>query len=316
MKGSKKFLKKKIHYNTAVILILLLGEFLVLKIFVPQYLSLGNIVSIGRQSSITGIIAIAMGFVLISGGIDFSLGSQIVLSSMLVAIFMVRMHFPVAPALILGLVISTFLGFVNGIICAKIRIHPFILTMATGVIYRGAAKIMNRGMPLYGLPEKFLTLDQIHLLGLPESLLMLLLCLLTGHYVLRKTYLGKYIYAIGIDERTAEFAGINTKQIKWSVYGIAGFFCGIAGILLLARVGSAQPSALSGIELDVLVAAAIGGVGFKGGRGYLINIVLGVLIMEFFGDALIIFGVGEYFRNIFKGFVLLLALYLDDVVGS
>ncbi len=316
MKGSTGYLKKKIHYNTAVILILLLGEFLVLKVFVPQYLSLGNIISIGRQSSITGIIAIAMGFVLISGGIDFSLGSQIAFSSMIVSIFMVRLHFPVAPALILGLTVCTFSGFLNGMICAKIRIHPFILTMATGVIYRAAAKVLNWGMPLYGLPEGFLGLDQFQFLGLPQSLLMLLLCLLAGHYILRKTYLGKYIYAIGIDEKTAEFAGINTKKIKWTVYGIAGFFCGIAGILLLARVGSAQPSALSGIELDVLVAAAIGGVGFKGGKGYLINIVLGVLIMEFFGDALIIFGVGEYFRNIFKGLVLLLALYMDDAVRS
>ncbi|ADK81187.1 ABC transporter permease [Sediminispirochaeta smaragdinae] len=311
-----KKISRLLHHNILLIFLILAVELLFLRLSLPRFFSLGTLLSFGRQTAITAILAIGMGIVLISGGIDLSLGAIVSMIGMVAATFMVRLNLPIPIVVLSCILLGGLLGAVNGFICAKVRIHPFILTTASAVIYRGAANILSNGMPIYGLPGNFLQIDKYHLFGIPVSVLILLMCLLMGNYLLKKTYLGKYIYAIGLDEKSAEYAGINSRQIKIIVYCISGFFYGIASILLLTRIGSAQPTAMNGIELDVLVAAAIGGIGFKGGRGHLLNIILGVFVMEIFGDTLIVFNVGEYYRSIFKGIVLLIALFADGALRN
>ncbi|MBI9103987.1 MAG: ABC transporter permease [Spirochaetales bacterium] len=307
-------LKIQLNTNLILILIILFIELTVLKIIMPSFISFHNVISLGRQASITAILAIGMGFVLISGGIDLSIGAMVALLGMVSAKMITEVHLPLVVIIIITVFMGCVLGLLNGMFCARIKIHPFIITTALSVIYRGLSNIFSNGKPIYGIPEVLLRFDKNTFLGIPFPLQILLICILIGSYILRKTYLGKYIYAVGLDEKTAEYSGINARQIKMIVYSISGFFCGIAAILLLSKVGSAQPTASTGVELDILAAGAIGGIGFRGGRGHILNIVLGVLIIEVLGDALIIFNVGEYYRSIFKGVVLLAALFMDGAI--
>jgi ribose/xylose/arabinose/galactoside ABC-type transport system permease subunit len=304
-------MKRLMNNNLILILIILIAELCLLEAFMPSFISVRNFIHLCRQSSFTALLAIGMGMVLVSGGIDLSIGAVVALLGMGAAKLMTVLHLPLFLAVLCTITLGCLIGMLNGYLCARIRIHPFIITTALSVIYRGCANIINNGMPIYGLPGPLLVLDKMTFLGIPLPLLILLAGILTGTYVLRKTYLGKYIYAIGLDEKTAEYSGINSRQIKIIVYSLAGFYYGLASILLLSKVGSAQPTASASIELDILAAAAIGGIGFRGGRGHILNIVIGVLIMEILGDTLIIFNVGEYYRSLFKGLVLLAALFLD-----
>ncbi len=306
--------KKVLNTNLIFILIILIIELTVLKIVMPNFVSFQNIINLCRQSSITAILAIGMGLILISGGIDLSIGAIVALLGMAAAKLITDFQLPMGAAVIIIIIAGSLIGLINGTICSRIRIHPFIITTALSVIYRGIANIFNNGMPIYGISENLLRFDKRTLLGIPYPLLILFVCIIIGSYILRKTYLGKYIYAIGLDEKTAEYSGINARQIKMIVYSLSGLFYGIAAILLLSKVGSAQPTATRAIELDLLAAAAIGGIGFRGGRGHILNIVLGVLLIEVLGDTLIIFNVGEYYRSIFKGMVLLAALFLDGAI--
>ncbi len=307
-------IKKFPNKNLTLLLVILVLELLFLRIVIPNFVSFHNIISLCRQSTITAILAIGMGFVLISGGIDLSVGAIVALLGMAAAILITDFHLPVAVMTLIIIFGGILIGLVNGTICSKIKIHPFIITTALSVIYRGAANILNSGMPVYGISDSLLSFDKKTFIGIPMPLLVLFGCILTGTYILRKTYLGKYIYAIGLDEKTAGYSGINPVRMKMLVYSLSGMFYGIAAILLLSRVGSAQPTATMAIELDLLAAAAIGGIGFRGGRGHILNIVIGVVVIEILGDILIVFNVGEYYRSIFKGLVLLAALYMDAAV--
>ena len=304
----------KFNSQLLMILIILLVELTLLKIIMPSFITFSNVISLCRQSSITAILAIGMGFILISGGIDLSVGAIVALLGMMAAKLTVEAALPLGVVVPVTFLLGALLGLINGVICGRIKIHPFIITTALSVIYRGIANIFSNGKPIYGLPDSLLLFDKKTVLGVPFPLLILLFCLFIGTYILRKTYFGKYVYAIGLDEKTAEYSGINARQMKMIVYSLSGFFCAVAAILLLSKVGSAQPTATSGIELDILAAAAIGGIGFRGGRGHILHIVLGVLIIDIFGDTLIIFNVGEYYRNIFKGMVLLAALAMDGAI--
>ncbi|MDC7225941.1 MAG: ABC transporter permease [Spirochaetales bacterium] len=307
-------LKRLFNSNLVLILIILAVELILLEIFMPNFISFRNFITLCRQSSITAILAIGMGIVLISGGIDLSIGAIVAMLGMAAAKLITDFQIPATAAGFIIIIFGSLIGLLNGALCARIRIHPFIITTALSVIYRGTANVFNNGRPVYGIPENLLRFDKKTLLGIPYPLLILFACILIASYILRKTYLGKYIYAIGLDERTAEYSGINAGQIKMIVYSLSGFFYGIAAILLLSKVGSAQPTATISIELDLLAAAAIGGIGFRGGRGHILNIVIGVLIIEILGNTLIIFNVGEYYRYIFKGIVLLTALFMDGAL--
>jgi len=309
-----KRLRSLIHSNLTLILIILLAELCLLEVFIPSFISFHNLINLCRQSSYTALLAIGMGLVLISGGIDLSIGAIVAMLGMAAARLMTDLQLPLVLAVSVTILLGCLIGMLNGYLCARISIHPFIITTALSVIYRGTANILSNGRPIYGLPVPLLTMDKKTVLGIPLPLLILLGGILMGTYILRKTYLGKYIYAIGLDERTAEYSGINSKQIKVIVYSLAGVYSGIASILLLSKVGSAQPTAATSIELDILAAAAIGGIGFRGGRGHILNIVIGVLIMEILGDTLIVFNVGEYYRSLFKGMVLLAALFTDGAI--
>lgn len=307
-------LRRLINTNLIFILIFLAFELILLEIYMPHFISVHNFFILCKQSSIPAILAIGMGLVLISGGIDLSMGAIVSMLGIVAAKLITDFQLPLIAVVIITIFMGSMIGLLNGSLCARIKIHPFIITTALSVIYRGIANIFNNGMPIYGISESLLSFDKKTFLGIPYPLLVLVVCLMIGTYILRKTYLGKYFYAIGLDEKTAEYSGINARQIKMIVYSLAGFFCSISAILLLSKVGSAQPTAMTSIELDILAATAIGGIGFRGGRGHILNVVIGVLIMEIFGDILIIFNVGAYYRSIFKGLVLLSALFLDGVL--
>ncbi len=254
-------IKRIFNNNLILLLVILTMELIFLRIVIPNFVSFQNIISLCRQSAIIAILAIGMGFVLISGGIDLSVGAIVALLGMAAARLITDFQLPVSVMTVIIVFGGIFIGLLNGTVCSRIKIHPFIITTALSVVYRGTANIFNNGMPVYGIPEVLLEFDKKTFIGIPLPLLVLFGCILTGSYILRKTYLGKYIYAIGLDEKTAEYSGINASQMKMLVYSLSGMFYGIAAILLLSKVGSAQPTATRAIELDLLAAAAIGGIG-------------------------------------------------------
>lgn len=304
-------MKLRIKWNTLIILLILLLEIIILSILTPTFFTFSILLSIANQISVTGIVAVGMIFVLIAGSIDLSVGSQMALSGIISAWLMVNLGVNSWIAVLLCILICVILGIINGFITSKLNIHPFIITIAASTIYRGISKTINSGMPVYGLSDKFLNFTRITIFTIPLPVIILMLCIVIGIFILNKTYIGKYFFAIGGDEKVAELAGLNTGNIKVLVYSLCGFFTGIASIISLSRIGSAQPLVSTGIELDVLAAAALGGISFKGGKGSIINIVIGVFIMGILGSGLIMLNVGEYFRNITKGVILLIAIGID-----
>ncbi|NDL68693.1 ABC transporter permease [Anaerotalea alkaliphila] len=297
--------------NSWAVLAILALELLALRLLAPYLVTGPALVSMGRQLAVTGVVAVGMGIILLGGGMDLSLGAIVALTGMVAAELMAQ-GVPVLPAAALCVLLGLLLGWINGMVTAKVRIHPFILTMALGVVYRGLGKMVHKGMPIYNLPEALHRFDRGTFLEIPWTVWIFLLCVGLGTFLLSKTYLGKYIYALGADGKAARLAGVDTVRVQWIVYGLGGFFAGVASMLLLSRVGSAQPGAATGVELDVLVGAALGGVSFKGGRGLLLHMILGIFILEVLGNALLLLSVGEYYRNLLKGAILLGALALDS----
>ncbi len=304
-------MKYQFKWNTFITLLILIVEIVVFTKLSPKFFTLSNFLSIANQMSITGMIAVGMTCVLVAGSIDLSVGAQIALSGMISASLMVNMGLSPWLSSILCIFICVILGMINGFISSKLNIHPFIITMALATIYRGMAKTLNSGMPVYGMDNRFLNFTRMTVFTVPLPVVIFSCCVLMGIFILNKTYLGKYFYALGADENTAELAGLDVVRIKIFVFSLCGFFTGVASVISLSRIGSAQPLSGVGLELDVLAAAALAGISFKGGRGKILNIVMGVFIMEILGSGLIMLNFGEYFRNIIKGLILLVAISID-----
>ncbi|MBM7622611.1 ABC transporter permease [Sporohalobacter salinus] len=294
------------------IFVALLALIIFFTISSDAFFTFGNLINITRQISMLGIAAVGMAFVLLLGGIDLSIGSQVSLVNIIAAWLMAKAGMNPVFAIVISLSVSTFYGFMNGWIIANIKMPPLIVTLAGMTILQGAAYIISDGVPIFGFPESFSVIGQGYVGFIPVPVIIMVVIMLIGSFILNKTYFGRYFYAVGDNEEASELSGINVKKVKYLVYTLSGLFAGIAGIVMLSRTNSGQAIAGKGFELDVLTAVVLGGVSITGGYGKIFHVVAGVLIMGVLSNGMVLINVSEYYQLVIKGLVLLLAVGFDS----
>ncbi|MBI5295589.1 MAG: ABC transporter permease [Chloroflexi bacterium] len=298
-------LQKNVPFLILILLVILFT------FIAPNFMSVGNLRTLIRQISFAGISAVGLMFVMISGGIDLSIGSQIVFGNVLLAIMMVDWKLPPAIAIPLILLVGTGLGAVNGILCIKLNIHPLIITLGTSAIFKGMGYIINQSRNIMGFPDSFRWFGQGYVWGIPVPVIVMVIVALIGAFILTKTYFGRQIFALGGNEEAARLAGVNIKRMKVLLFMICGFVSSITTVLLLSRVFAGQTITGQGLEFDCLTAALLGGVSFKGGEGNVFGLMVGMLIIGVLNNAMQLATFPDFSQTVVKGSVLLIAVAFD-----
>lgn len=310
----KKFNKIWEKFGTFGILVLII---LLLGILSPQFFfTVSNLTQVLLQSSINIIVGSGVFFTILIAGIDLSVGSIMALTGMITAKLLVA-GVPVIWSIIIGgILVGALLGFINGILVVKTNLHPFIITLGTLSIFRGITLIISDARPVYGLPSEFTqgVAGWFWIIPIPVIIAIVLVLLLT--FVTNKTKMGRNIYALGGNEKAAWFSGININLHKIVVFVISGVCAGIAGVVLTARLGAAEPLAGTGFELFAIAAAIIGGTSFFGGKGKIYGVVMGALIIGVINNGLNILNVSTYYQQIVMGSLIIGAVSLDRLFGG
>lgn len=305
--------KAKNIMNKLGIYVILILIFIFFAVCTDSFLSVKNLLNIGRQVSMIGICAVGMTMVLLTGGIDISVGAIIALTGVICSMLVVESGVPLIPAILIAVFIGTFCGFFVGFMVTKFDVPPLIATLAMQTIARGLAYILTGGIPVYGLPDSTRFIGQGYVLGIPTPLIIMVLIFAVGYWLLEQTRFGRHIYAIGGNEEVARLSGINVTVRKIQIYSLSGLFASIAGIIMLSRINSGQPAVAEGFEMDVITGAVLGGVSVAGGEGRILNVVAGVLVMGILSNGMILLNLDEYWQWVVKGLVLFVAVAFDNV---
>lgn len=290
----------------------LIALFVVISCLNTSFIEPSNLKNLLRQVSINALISFGMTFVILTGGIDLSVGSILALSSVFMGSFIKGGMDPVF-GIVLACLIGAALGSINGIVITYGKVAPFIATLATMTIFRGLTLVYTNGNPISGLTENetFFNFGQGYFLGLPVPAVMMLIMFGVLYFVLHKTPLGRKTYAVGGNEKVSFIAGIKINRIKIFAYTVTGFLCGMAGAILTSRLNSAQPTAGTGYELDAIAAVVLGGTSLSGGKGRIIGTIIGALIIGTLNNGLNILNVSSFYQQVVKGIVILLAVLMD-----
>ncbi|MDX1613771.1 MAG: ribose ABC transporter permease [Candidatus Promineifilaceae bacterium] len=286
---------------------------LALTLLSDRFLTATNIVNVLRQSTINGIIAIGMTVVILTAGIDLSVGAVLALSTVITAsLLQGEMAAPLAVTL--GLSVGAALGLVNGVISTRANVPPFVATLGMMTIARGLALTFTEGKPITGLPDSFRTIGTGTLGPVPVPVLIAAATFVLGYLLLNRTSLGRYIYAIGNNPVAARYAGISVNAVITFVYVLAGLLSALAGMILVARLDSAQPTAGMAFEFDAIAAVVVGGTSFAGGQGGLGGTLIGVLIIAVLNNGLNLLNVSSFWQPVVSGVVIALALLLHRAI--
>lgn len=308
----KEGIKEKLAKNKS--LLVLIAFSLIIAVLNPRFLTISNILNILRQTSINSVIAAGMTFVILSGGIDLSVGSILAIAGAFAAT-MVAKGTNILIAVLLALLAGTVIGTFNGIVISKGKIQPFIATLATMTLLRGYTLVFTDGKPIgtgsFASAEIFSKIGAGYFLGIPIPIYIMAVVFILAYYILRHTRTGRYVYSVGSNEEATVYSGINTERIKIFVYAASGFLAALAGIIITARLSSAQPQAGSGYELDAIAAVVLGGTSLSGGVGSIFGTIIGTLIIGVLNNALNLMNVSSYYQQLLKGLVILAAVLLD-----
>jgi len=283
----------------------------VLSFMSPYFLTIPNLLNVVRQVSIIAIVSFGMTMVILTGGIDLSVGSMLAFSGAIAAGMIVNSGLNVFLAIFIGLAAGTALGLFNGIAVAKAKLPAFIVTLAMMTVARGFTLIYTNGRPISGFNKTFRFFGAGYLGSIPVPVLIMFILLAVIYILLKKTPLGRYIYAIGGNEKATKLSGINTDKIKIAVYALNGFLAAVSGIILTSRLNSAQPMAGEGYELDAIAAVVLGGTSLSGGSGGVVGTIVGALIIAVLNNGLNLLNVSSFYQLVAKGAVILLAVFLD-----
>ena len=307
------------EYGAFIALALLV---IVLSVIEPSFRAPSNLMNLLRQASFNGLIAFGMTLVILSDGIDLSVGSVFALSAIICAELLVS-GMSAVLAVLIALVVGTALGAISGLLVTKGRLQPFIATLITMTAYRGLAKILTDGKPISQLANSASSGDFFfkamgkgsvliaETIKIPIPAIILVLAFLIVYFILNKTTFGRRIYATGSNAKCANLVGVNTAKIKIACYSISGFLSALAGLLMISRLDSAQPTLGSGYELDAIAAVALGGTSMSGGRGKITGTIAGVLIIAVLNNGLNIMNVSSYYQEVIKAVVILVAVLSD-----
>ncbi|MCG8529979.1 MAG: ribose ABC transporter permease [Desulfovibrionales bacterium] len=305
---NKEFL---FEYKSVIALLLFM---VVVSLISPSFFSTGNLLNILRQTSINAIIAVGMTFVILTSGIDLSVGSVLALTGALAAT-MVGMDINLMVVVVATLLAGAGLGCLSGLIISKGGVQPFIATLVTMTLLRGATMVYTDGRPISTFggasSEAFSAIGTGYLFGIPFPIYLMALVFALAWYVLNHTRLGRYVYALGGNEAATRLSGINIDKIKLAVYAISGALSALAGIIVTSRLASAQPTAGTSYELDAIAAVVLGGTSLTGGKGRIMGTLVGVLIIGILNNALNLLNVSSYYQLIAKALVILLAVLVD-----
>ncbi|MRJ22615.1 ribose ABC transporter permease [Pseudomonas haemolytica] len=274
------------------------------------FLTASNLSNIARQVSINAIIAVGMTCVILTGGIDLSVGPVMALSGTLTAGLMVA-GVPPGLAIGAGLLVGVAFGIGNGLFVAYLHMPPIIVTLATMGIARGFGLMYTDGYPISGLPEWFAFFGRGSVFGMQVPILIMLLTYLAAYVLLQHTRIGRYIYAIGGNEEAVRLSGVRAARFKLLVYGISGLTAAIAGLVLTSRLMSGQPNAGVSFELDAIAAVVLGGASIAGGRGVIVGTLLGAMLLGVLNNGLNMLGVSPYVQSVIKGGIILLAIFIS-----
>lgn len=289
----------------------LIGLCVVFAILSPNFMTADNILNVLRQVSTNGIIAFAMTFIIIIGGIDLSVGAISAASMMVTTCSIAYFGVPVAVGVLFGLLFGLGIGFLNGIIIAKTGMAPFIVTLAMMTITRGIAYITSDAKPVRVFDDAFAQIGGGFVGPISYPVIYMIAILVVLAIVLYKTKFGRYIYAIGGNREAAKFSGIHIAKVETSVYVISGLMSAFSGIILASRMYTGQPTTGDGAELDAIASVVLGGTSFAGGIGGIGGTVIGVLIMGILSNGLNMLNVSYYYQLVVKGIVILIAVYID-----
>ncbi|CAM3889527.1 ribose ABC transporter permease RbsC [Lederbergia lenta] len=284
----------------------------IVSILNPSFLEPLNILNLLRQVAINALIAFGMTFVILTGGIDLSVGAILALSSALTAGLIVYGFDPIV-AMIIGCILGGLMGMVNGLFITKGKMAPFIATLATMTIFRGLTLVYTDGNPITILGENYLfqLFGRGYFLGIPVPAITMIITFAILYIVLHKTPFGRKTYAIGGNEKAAFISGIKVQKVKVMIYGLSGMLAALAGAILTSRLNSAQPTAGTSYELDAIAAVVLGGTSLSGGKGRIFGTLIGALIIGTLNNGLNLLGVSSFYQMVVKGIVILIAVLLD-----
>lgn len=271
-----------------------------------------NLLNLLRQVSVNALIAFGMTFVIITGGIDLSVGSTLALSGALTAGILAA-GVPPVVAIFAGLLIGAALGLLNGIVITKGKVAPFIATLATMTIFRGLTLVYTEGNPITGFSDDFtfLFFGRGYLFGIPFPVVLMAIAFGILFVLLHKMTFGRKTFAIGGNENASYIAGIKSDRVKYTVYAISGMMSALAGLILTSRLNSAQPTAGTAYELDAIAAVVIGGTSLAGGKGRIVGTLIGALIIGTLNNGLNLLGVSSFYQQVVRGIVIIIAVLLD-----
>lgn len=296
--------------GTYLILLVILATF---ALFSPQFFTINNLLTLALQTSLVALVAIGMTFTIITGGIDLSVGSTAALAGAIAAGIGVQLG--TYPGLLAGIATGLGIGALNGALIVWGRLPPFVATLASMATVRGLTLVYTQGRPIAGLDQAFTFWGSESWIGVPMPVWILLITAAIAHLILRQTRLGLHLYAIGGGEETARLAGVNVGRIKFSAYLISGFCAALSGIILTARLWSAQPNTGIGLELDAIAAAVLGGSSLAGGVGGIPGTIGGSFIIGMLANGLNLLGVPSYHQQVIKGAIFVIAVVLTGGVG-
>ncbi len=306
MKKILNFLSKNI--TIPVLLVCIVFFSLVSDVF----FTVNNITNVIRQVAVTGIASAGMTMIMLTGGIDLTPGSTVGLVGVICALLMKNTSLPIWIVVIAGVSVGLIIGLINGTLVAYAKMPPLICTLAVMHGIRGLCYILTGGMPIFGFPSSFGVLGKAYVGVIPVPVIILAIVFVVIAILLDKTSMGRHIYAIGGNREALRLSGVNVKKRLVQVYGIAGVLFGLAGVVLLSRISSAQPSAGNGFEFDVVTAVVLGGISVSGGEGKLSGAITGVLIMGILANGMTLLNIYEYYQMIMKCMVLLIAVFVGE----
>lgn len=311
-----KRLNGKDLFNKYGILMVFLILFVLLTLITNTFFTSRNLINVLKQVSINGIISVGMMCVLLTGGIDLSVGSIVALSGIVATTFAHPGEYPVIVPIILGVLAGAACGVVNGTLVAFLNLPAFIATLGMLSVASGVALVLSKGRPISNLSEQFRYIGGGTILGLPILIYILAAVFLIGYLILSWTKFGRYLYAIGGNEDAAKASGLSVARIKLFVYMISGICAGLAGTVLASRINAGQPNSGEGYELDAIAAVVIGGTSLNGGIGKVSGTILGVLIVGVINNGMDLLNISSYYQKIVKGSNIVLAVLLDRITKN
>ncbi|MDX1284057.1 MAG: ribose ABC transporter permease [Draconibacterium sp.] len=320
MTDTKQIKHYLIKFQSIIALMLMC---IVLSFLTDRFLTGENAWNVMRQISVNVVISVGMTLVILTGGIDLSVGSILAISGAVTAGMLkfgaelpsmnIFIGFTLIGALVGGTLVGTFLGWFNGFTITKFKVPPFVATLAMLTIARGLTMLWTGGFPITGLGENMAFIGTGWFLGIPMPVWISAVIVLAAVVLTKKTVLGRHIYAIGGNEKAAELSGLKIKKVKMIVYAIAGALSAVGGIIVTSRLDSAQPNAGFGFELDSIAAVVIGGTSLSGGKGTIMGTVQGALIIGILNNGLVLLNVSPFWQQVIKGLVILLAVVIEKL---